>query len=150
MGGGVENRQVALVTRCLWEFQEMTPEIDGLLLVGTDGCVLASTLSQSEATSRVAAIASTLVSLAKQAADEWERGSFHEVRVRFKDQQGRQRDAQLIAVSESIVLVIVLERATTLSLSGMTLMQNTRQALQYVARVLLGENPPPALWRTED
>ncbi len=143
----MENRQVALVTRCLWEFQEMTSEIDGLILVNVDGAILTSTLTYSESTDRVAAVASTLVALARQVSEEWERGDFNEVRVRYRDQHAQLRDAQLIAVTDDAVLVIILQRTASLSLSSVTVPFNTRQALQYVAHVLLGDdNPPRAIW----
>lgn len=143
----MEGRQVALVTKCLWEFQEMTPEVEGLMLVGMDGFILASTLSHSESTSRVAAVVSALVGLAKQASEEWERGVFNEVRVRFKDHQDKLRDAQLIAVNDTAVLVIILQRTATLSLASVVVPFNTRQALEYVSRVMAGEeNPPQITW----
>jgi predicted regulator of Ras-like GTPase activity (Roadblock/LC7/MglB family) len=143
----VEARQIALMTQCLWEFQEMTTEVEGLMLIGMDGFVIASTIAITESTSRVAAVVSALVGLAKQVTEEWERGTFSEVRVRFKDQSDRQRDAQLIPVGESAVLVVLLQRTAALSLASITVPFNTRQALQYVALVLNGtDDPPQVTW----
>lgn len=143
----MENRQVALVTRCLWEFQEMTPEIEGLILVAVDGTILTGTLTHTESTERVAAVTPTLLGLARQVSEEWDRGDLHEVRVRYQDEQDRMHDAQLIAVTDSTILIMVLTQSTGPSLASVTIPFNTRQALQYVAHVLLGEDDPPsATW----
>lgn len=120
----------------------MTTEIHGLLLIGTEGFVIASTLSHTPATSRVAAVSSALVGLAKQAAYEWERGDFQEVRVRYKDSEQRNWDVQLLAVTDTCALVIVMERPAVLSVANIVLSFNTQQAAHYVARVLNGDNDP--------
>lgn len=143
----MESRQLSQLTRCLWEFQEMTLEIDGLMLISVDGGVLASTIGESEAANRVAAVVMTLIGLARQTSEGWNQGDFHELRVRYKDDSNRLRDAQLIAVSEGIALVLVLERAASYGLAAANTPFNMRQALHYLTQILQGEeNPPNASW----
>ncbi|MFO7321111.1 MAG: hypothetical protein DIU68_005245 [Chloroflexota bacterium] len=134
------------LTRCLWEFQEMTLEIEGLILISADRGVLASTVSESVAVNRVTAVVKTLIGLARQTSN-WSPSQFNEYRVRYKDDAGNLRDAQLISVTDGIALVVILERQPTQNFAEPAAPFNTRQALHYVNRILRGENDPPnAMW----
>lgn len=143
----MENPQVTLVTQCLWEFQEMTPEVDGVMLIGGDGIIVASTLSPDETTTQVADVVLALVRLAREAIEDWEQGNFQEVRVRYRDDRNRMRDAQLISAGHDAVLVLVLQQRPAFSLASISVPFNTRLALRYLTRVLEGDTePPPINW----
>jgi predicted regulator of Ras-like GTPase activity (Roadblock/LC7/MglB family) len=141
----VESRKVALVTRCMWELQEMTPEVEGLLLIGTDGFVIASTLRHSQTTSRMAAVSSALVGLAKQVCEEWERGNFQCVNVTYQDETGTNYVAQLMGVTASTILVAITKRVMTFSLATITVPFNIQQTVNYVSQVLSGVDEPPQI-----
>jgi len=135
----MENQQLTLATRCLWEFQEMTPEVEGLMLIGQDGGILTTTLARTQSVQRVAGIVSTLVVLARQATETWNRGEFREVRVRYTDEQSRLRDAQLIIVTDEIILVVIHQRPAALGRGSVTIAYNARQAQQALAHILAGD-----------
>jgi hypothetical protein len=141
----LERQQIARISKCLWEFQEMTPEIYGLVLFGAEGFVVASTLTYTPSISRVAAVSAALVGLAKQCTAEWERGNFEEVRVRYRDEDDRQWDAQLLPVTLMYTLAVVIQRPPALSVSNIVLSFNTQQAQHYVASVLNGADDPPRI-----
>lgn len=143
----MEKQKIARIAKCLWEFQEMTPEISGLILLGAEGFVIASTLSYTPATTRLAAVASALVALGRQASEEWSRGSFEEIRVRYKDAQDRKWDVQLLPISPMITLAVITQRPPLLSVANIVLSFNTQQAAHYIGAVLGGETaPPPVTW----
>lgn len=145
---GLESHKITLVTKCLWELQEMSHEIDGLILIGLDGFVIASTLSPTPSTTRVAAVSSALVELAKKVMQEWDRGDFSEVRVTYRDQAGQRRDAQLIPIHDYAILAVLLRNVATLSLATVIVPHNTRKAIQYIRRVVEEDTPPaePIEW----
>jgi predicted regulator of Ras-like GTPase activity (Roadblock/LC7/MglB family) len=138
----MENRRLALVAKCLWEFQENTLDVHGLMLVGTDGFVMASTVTPSPATSRIAAVAVALLGLAKQASAEMGRGGLHEVRVGYDES----RFCVLTPVSDTAVLVVATESLVNNGTGLIALEVNRQRCAAALTQLMTRGTLPPVLW----
>lgn len=142
----MEDHLITLLTKCLWEYQEMTPQVEGVMLVATSGFIVASTFSMSDEISRLAAVSSALFLLGRQFTHEFELGKLGEIGVRYTNEDGEPRDAELLPVNPNYFLVVAIERVSAVSLPMVTVPFNTQQMTYFVARLLDGDDPPPIQW----
>jgi len=137
----MEQYQVALMTKCLWEFQEMLPEIDGIMLVGQDGFIIASTFVGGPSASRLAAVSSALVGLARKVSPRMSCGPMVEVWARLEA-----GSVLLKPAGDDATLIILVQSPPRLSQVVTSFSTNTHRAIDYVVQVMNGEEPSPITW----
>jgi predicted regulator of Ras-like GTPase activity (Roadblock/LC7/MglB family) len=137
----MEQYQVALMTKCLWEFQEMLPEIDGIMLVSHDGFIIASTFVGGPSASRLAAVSSALVGLARRISPRMSCGPMVEVWARLED-----GSVLLKPAGDDATMIILMHSPPRLNSTGTSFPINTHRAIEYVVQVMNGDDPPPITW----
>lgn len=136
---------ISLATGCLWSLQEAAPEIEALLFSRVDGLTLTSTLDGSEATERLAAVATALFLLGEQATEVWRRGEAMEVQMCITRASGAVRYVTIKPVGHQAILTAM----HTMNHRYQLIKADLDLAALYLRALLAGDTPPyPVNWQS--
>lgn len=134
--------RIELATRCLWSLQEVSLQVEGLLLTSVDGLTLTSTMQGDDSSQRLAAVATTMFLLGEDMTQAWGSGESTELFVKLLDDRGKTRYVYMIPVGFRAVLVAIVQ----MKWLAPELYRDLRKAAHYLDSVLDGETPPTPQW----
>lgn len=115
------------VTKLLKNTMNLTPDIQALALVSTDGLPIETFLPPGMEEDRVSAICAALLSLGERAAQELEKGALEQVIVRAEE-----GDAVLVSVGEDAVLLALMRKGAKLGLIFLALKKLVGELRKFV------------------
>ncbi|MCA9914733.1 MAG: roadblock/LC7 domain-containing protein [Anaerolineae bacterium] len=138
----MDTLQTELATRCLWSLQEVSIEIEGLMLTSVDGLALTTTMQGDEGSQRLAAVATTMFLLGEDMTQAWGSGESTELFIKLMNDAGETRYVYMVPVGFRAVLVAIVR----MKWLAPELYRDLRKASQYLDSVLDGEVPPAPQW----
>lgn len=141
----LDERKMALATRCLWSLQESELDIEGLLLTHIDGLTVTSTLQGNDSIQRLAATTTTMFLLSEQASEAWGSGESMELLITLQPDDAAEapRHVYMKPVGYAGVLVGICKAGKSLT----SIIEKLERATHYLDMVISGSIPPMPDWQ---